>query len=454
MEIESLEALSPLDGRYARATRELARCFCEAALMKYRTLVEVEFLLALCGEPGVEAAPPAGREMRETLKGWCEGFTTADAERIKEFEAVTNHDVKAVEYFLAEKLESTPWASYRPMIHFACTSEDINNLAYALMIKEALSEVILPHFARVLQDLEAKAVSWAAMPMLALTHGQPASPTTLGKEFRVFAERLRRQVHGIRRVEVLGKLNGATGNFCAHHLAYPDVNWPAFSERLIRSLGLVPNRVTTQIEPHDFMAELFDAVRRAAMVLIDLCRDVWGYISLGWIKQARKEGEVGSSTMPHKVNPIDFENAEGNLGLAVALLGHLSEKLPISRWQRDLTDSTVQRNLGVALGHVALALSSLARGLGKIEPNEKAMARALDDNWAVLGEGLQTVMRKWGAPNAYEKLKDLTRGERVGREELVAFVEGLDMPEDEKARLKALTPAAYIGLAEEIAARR
>ena len=450
----ALLALSPLDGRYAGKVDALRPIFSEYGLLKARVKVEVEWLLALAAEPGIVELPPFSDAASIRLRALASGFSTADAARVKEIERTTNHDVKAVEYFIKEQLKND--AELGPaleFVHFACTSEDINNLSYALMLEQGRSEVLLPALDKVIERLRALAHAQAAQPMLSRTHGQTASPTTLGKEIANVVARLQRQRKQIAAVELTGKINGAVGNYNAHVVAYPEIDWPAFAQRFVEGLGLVFNPYTTQIEPHDNVAEIGDAARRANTILVDLARDIWGYISLGYFKQRLKEGEVGSSTMPHKVNPIDFENAEGNLGLANAVLRHLSEKLPISRWQRDLTDSTVLRNMGVALGYAVLAYQSLMTGLNKLELNEAALAADLDDSWEVLAEPIQTVMRRFGVPGAYEKLKDVTRGQAVTREALHGLIRGLDIPQAEKDRLLALTPAGYVGNAAELALR-
>ena len=450
----TLSALSPLDGRYAAKVATLRPIFGEAGLMQRRVLVEVHWLLALAEEPGIVEVAPFGAAAREALLAVASGFSDADAARVKEIEATTNHDVKAIEYFIKEKVAGVAGlAGAKEFIHFACTSEDINNLAYALMLRDARDGVLLPALDAVIAKLRAMAHEHAALPMLSRTHGQTASPTTLGKELANVVARLDRQRRQIAAVEISGKINGAVGNYNAHVAAYPDVDWPAFARAFVESLDLAFNPWTTQIEPHDCIAELGDAVCRANTILIDFARDTWGYISLGYFRQALKAGEVGSSTMPHKVNPIDFENAEGNLGLANALFGHFGAKLPISRWQRDLTDSTVLRALGTAFGHTQVALDALLRGLGKLKVNPERLAADLDANPEVLAEAVQTVMRRYGLPEPYEQLKALTRGQGITRDALRGFVEGLDLPPDAKQRLLALEPASYTGLAKELAQR-
>ncbi|HEU4663139.1 MAG TPA: adenylosuccinate lyase [Dokdonella sp.] len=448
----SLTALSPLDGRYAAKTAALRPIFSEYGLMHRRVQVELRWLLALADEPGIADVPPLSAAARAALLAIGDAFCEADGERIKEIERTTNHDVKAVEYFIKEKVAGHgELAAVKEFIHFACTSEDINNLAYALMLRDARDGVLLPALDAVAARLRALAHEHAALPMLSRTHGQTASPTTLGKEIANVLARLERQRRQVAAVELSGKINGAVGNYNAHVVAYPGVDWPAFARRFVESLGLVFNPYTTQIEPHDCIAEIGDAVRRANTILIDFARDAWGYISLGYFRQQLKAGEVGSSTMPHKVNPIDFENAEGNFGLANALFEHFSAKLPISRWQRDLTDSTVLRALGTAFGHTQVALDALQRGLGKLHAAPERLAADLDASWEVLAEAVQTVMRRYGLPEPYEQLKALTRGHGITRDALRDFVAGLDLPADAKQRLLALTPAGYVGLAAELA---
>jgi len=448
----SLTALSPLDGRYAGKTAALRPVFSEAGLMHRRVVVELRWLLALAGEPGIAEVPPLSQAARAALLAIGDAFSEADGERIKEIERTTNHDVKAVEYFIKEKVAgNTELAAAKEFIHFACTSEDINNLAYALMLRDARDGVLLPALDGVIAKLRDLAHAHAALPMLSRTHGQTASPTTLGKEIANVLARLERQRRQIAAVELTGKINGAVGNYNAHVTAYPEVDWPAFARRFVEDLGLVFNPYTTQIEPHDCIAEIGDAVRRANTILIDFARDVWGYISLGYFRQVLKAGEVGSSTMPHKVNPIDFENAEGNFGLANALFEHFSAKLPISRWQRDLTDSTVLRALGTAFGHTLIALDALLRGLNKLNANPDRLAADLDASWEVLAEAVQTVMRRYGLPEPYEQLKALTRGHGITREALQEFVGKLELPAEARQRLLDLTPASYTGLARELA---
>jgi adenylosuccinate lyase len=452
MSDSALTALSPLDGRYAAKAEALRPIFSEYGLVRARVRVEIEWLLALAAEPGIVELAPFPEAVAARLRALAEDFSVADAARVKEIERTTNHDVKAVEYFIKERLKDD--AELGPaleFVHFACTSEDINNLSYALMLQQAYTTVIAPRTWDVVGTLRAMAHAHADLPMLSRTHGQTASPTTVGKELANVVARLQRQVATMHGIEFPGKINGAVGNYNAHVVAYPDVDWPAFAQRFVESLGLDFNAYTTQIEPHDGIAELCDAQRRINTILVDLCRDVWGYISLGYFRQAVKAGEVGSSTMPHKVNPIDFENAEGNFGLANALLAHFAEKLPISRWQRDLTDSTVLRALGTAFGHTLVALDALQRGLGKLSANEERLAADLDAAWEVLAEPVQTVMRRHGLPNPYEQLKALTRGHGITADSMRDFIAGLDLPADAKARLAALTPATYVGLAARLA---
>ncbi len=449
----SLTALSPLDGRYAAKTAALRPIFSELGLMQRRVLVEVRWLLALADEAKVVEVAPLSASARDALLAIADDFSEADGERIKAIERTTNHDVKAVEYFIKEKIANDKeLGAAKEFIHFACTSEDINNLAYALMLHDAREAVLLPSLDGVIAKLRSLAHEHAALPMLSRTHGQTASPTTLGKEIANVIARLERQRKQIAAVELTGKINGAVGNYNAHVVAYPEVDWPAFSKRFVESLGLVWNPYTTQIEPHDCIAEIGDATRRANTILVDFARDVWGYISLGYFRQTLKAGEVGSSTMPHKVNPIDFENAEGNFGIANALFEHFSAKLPISRWQRDLTDSTVLRALGTAFGHTQIALDALARGLGKLSANPERLAADLDASWEVLAEAVQTVMRRYGLPEPYEQLKALTRGQGITRDALREFVGQLELPADAKQRLLDLTPATYVGLAPQLAA--
>jgi len=454
-ETATLLALSPLDGRYAAKVASLAAHFSEYALIRTRVRVEVAWLEALGAEAAVVEVSPFAPAVGAALRAAADTFSPADAARVKAIERTTNHDVKAVEYWLKERFAGVPEvARVAEFIHFACTSEDVNNLAHGLMLGGARREILLPALGRVVAALRAMAHAHADLPMLSRTHGQPATPTTLGKELANFVARLDRARHALERVPLKGKINGAVGNYNAHLVAYPDVAWEPLAAKVVTGLGLEFNPYTTQIEPHDCMAEFFDAVARANTILIDLDRDVWGYVSLGYFRQRIREGEVGSSTMPHKVNPIDFENSEGNLGLANALLRHLAEKLPVSRWQRDLTDSTVLRNMGVALGYSLLGWVSLEQGLAKLEADPVRLAADLDANWEVLAEPIQTVMRRHGIEQPYEKLKALTRGRGgITRETLHAFIDTLGLPADASVRLKALTPATYIGAAAALARR-
>ena len=455
LSLTALTALSPLDGRYERKVASLRSFFSEFALIKYRVQIEIEWLIALSLEPRIAECPLFSNSTIEALRAASINFSVVDAERIKTIEATTNHDVKAVEYWLRERFnDNAEVTRSKVFIHFACTSEDINNLSHALMLSAAREAVLLPALSRIGDKLQSLAHAHAAVSMLGHTHGQAASPTTLGKEMANVAYRLQRAKSALIKIEMLGKINGAIGNYNAHLSAYPNLDWPAFARQFVESLGLTFNPYTIQIEPHDYMAELFDAIARVNTILIDLNRDIWGYISLGYFKQITKAGEIGSSTMPHKVNPIDFENSEGNLGMANALLRHMAEKLPISRWQRDLTDSTVLRNMGVAFGYSLLAYDSLARGLDKLEVNHTKLAAHLDASWDVLAEPIQTVMRKHGIDDAYEQLKELTRGKGgIDRQSLHAFIRGLSIPDSDKTLLLALTPANYIGLANQLAAK-
>jgi adenylosuccinate lyase len=449
-----LSALSPLDGRYHRQLEPLRKVFSEAGLIRARVRVEVEWLIALASDEDLPEIGPFSGASVQHLRELVAGFSEADAERVKAIEARTNHDVKAIEYWLRERIAGKPELERAAeFIHFACTSEDINNLAYGLMLAEARDWVILGEVDRVIESLTTLAHAHAARPMLSRTHGQPATPTTLGKELANFVHRLRRARERIARIALTGKINGAVGNYNAHVAAYPDVDWEAFARRFVEALGLEFNPYTIQIEPHDCIAELADALARLNTILLDLDRDVWGYVSLGYFRQRVVAGEVGSSTMPHKVNPIDFENSEGNLGLANALLRHLAEKLPVSRWQRDLSDSTVLRNVGVALGHSLLGYESCLKGLGKLDADPERIAADLEANWEVLAEAVQTVMRRYGVAGAYEQLKDLTRGKRLTRDSLAEFIRALPIPEAERERLLALTPATYIGRAADLARR-
>ncbi len=450
----SLTALSPLDGRYQSQVEPLRRWFSEAGLIRLRVQVEVEWLIALAAEPAIVEVPPFSTASIVALRGLAGSFDEAAAKRVKAIERSTNHDVKAVEYWLREAIAPLPdVARVAEFIHFACTSEDINNIAYALMVREARDQILLPEMSRLVDGLKALAHDLAAAPMISRTHGQAATPTTMGKEIANVAFRLAAARDQAAAVRLTAKANGAVGNYNAHLAAYPEVDWEAFSRRFIEAQGLAFNPYTIQIEPHDALVEFFDALGRFNTILVDFDRDMWGYISLGYFRQRVAAGEIGSSTMPHKVNPIDFENSEGNLGIANALLRHFSEKLPISRWQRDLTDSTVLRNIGVAFGHVLIALSACRRGLAKLDADCERMAADLDMNWEVLAEPIQTVMRRYNVAGGYEKLKELTRGRRITREHLHALIGSLPIPEVERARLLALTPATYTGLAASLAAR-
>jgi len=446
----SNKALSPLDGRHAEKVGELARFFSETGLIRSRVAVEVEWLIYICNTLKLDGTAPLQEKERDALRKLYADFQDEFAAEIKEIERTTNHDVKAIEYFLQKVLGVLGRSDLIPFIHFGCTSEDINNLAYAQMLKGGVQTVLLPNLEKMLATLKEMSDAHRKTPMMSHTHGQPASPTTVGKEFKNVGARLFRQFEQLQKAEFLGKMNGATGNFNAHVVTYPEVDWITASRQFVEGLGLTWQRYTTQIDPHDYMAEIFDCLRRINIILIDFSRDTWTYISKGYFKQKVLKGEVGSSTMPHKVNPIDFENAEGNLGLANALFTHFSEKLPISRMQRDLTDSTVLRNVGTAFGYTLLAYKSLSKGLGKLEVNETRLREDLDANWALLSEAIQTVLRRYGVQNAYEQLKELTRGETVTKEKIAEFVEGLDIPEDAKNRLLKLTPDTYIGLASSL----
>ena len=454
MELNELTAVSPLDGRYAAKLAAFRPIFSEWGYMRRRVQVELAWFVAL-SDAGFEEFKPLSKEVRAYLSALLRDFSEADGLAIKQIEKTTNHDVKAVEYWLKSKFAGRPeLEKATEFVHFACTSEDINNTSHALQLKAGRAEVLLPALDAVIARLRALAEQHAAVPMLSRTHGQTASPTTVGKEFANVVVRLQGARQRIADVKLMGKMNGAVGNYNAHLAAWPGFDWERFAREVVEQrLGLVFNPYTIQIEPHDWMAELFDAVARSNTILIDLARDIWGYVSLGYFRQRLKDGEVGSSTMPHKVNPIDFENAEGNLGLANALLAHLSQKLPVSRWQRDLTDSTVLRNMGVALGYTTLAHDSLARGLDKLEPDRARLAADLDAAWEVLAEAVQTVMRRHGLPEPYEQLKALTRGKSVTRDSLAAFIDGLALPMDEKVRLKAMSPSSYTGCAAALARR-
>ncbi|MGO2234258.1 MAG: adenylosuccinate lyase [Marinomonas sp.] len=446
MELTSLNAISPIDGRYGSKTNVLRRSVSEYGLLRMRVIVEVRWLQALAKHPQIVEVPALSNEASALLDQLADNFSEADAQAIKDIEKTTNHDVKAVEYFIKNKMaDNAELAAISEFVHFACTSEDINNLSHALMLREALEEGITPELKNVIKAVQDLAIEHAEQSMLSRTHGQTASPTTVGKEMANVAARLSRQLKQIENVEFLGKINGAVGNYNAHLSAYPDVDWQAHAETFVTSLGLTWNPYTTQIEPHDYIAELYDAICRFNTILIDFDRDVWGYISMGFFKQKTIAGEIGSSTMPHKVNPIDFENSEGNLGIANAIMGHLSAKLPISRWQRDLTDSTVLRNLGVGLAHSLIAYQATLKGISKLEINAARLEADLNNAWEVLAEPIQTVMRRYGIESPYEKLKELTRGRTIDQATIEAFVDTLEMPEQAKAELKALTPSTYIG---------
>ncbi|MCP5416443.1 MAG: adenylosuccinate lyase [Chromatiaceae bacterium] len=450
MKLSSLTAISPVDGRYGSKCTELRSIFSEYGLIRFRVLVEIRWLEALSNHPGIPEVPKLSEAALRLLEQMIDDFDIGDAERVKEIERTTNHDVKAVEYLLKEKIKGNcELEAISEFFHFACTSEDINNLAHALMLQQGCTKVLLPQMNALISAITSLAREHADKPMLCRTHGQPASPSTLGKEMANVVYRLRRQRDQVGQVELLGKINGAVGNYNAHISAYPEIDWPGFAKQFVTSLGLTWNPYTIQIEPHDYMAELFDAIARFNNIVIDFCRDIWGYISLGYFKQKTIAGEVGSSTMPHKVNPIDFENGEGNMGIANALFGHLAQKLPISRWQRDLTDSTVLRNMGVGIAYTQIALQSVVRGISKLEVNKLRLTADLDDNWEVLAEPIQTVMRRYGIEKPYEKLKQLTRGQRISAEEIRHFIDGLDLPEEAKSRLKMLSPATYTGNAAE-----
>tara|TARA_R110001592_G_scaffold38609_1_gene127206 strand:- start:43482 stop:44858 length:1377 start_codon:yes stop_codon:yes gene_type:complete len=446
MKLSALSAVSPIDGRYGGKTEPLREVFSEFGLIKRRVLVEIRWLQCLAAHAGIAEVPGLSKEATRVLENITDKFSEVDARRIKDIEATTNHDVKAVEYFIKERFEGNDeLKNISEFVHFACTSEDINNLAHALMLKDGLNDVLLPTMNNIANALSELATNSADAAMLSRTHGQTASPTTMGKEVANVVARLRRQLDQLGKLAFLGKINGAVGNYNAHLSAYPDVDWQANAESFVTSLGLTWNAYTTQIEPHDYMAELFDALARFNTVLIDFNRDIWGYISLGYFKQRTIAGEVGSSTMPHKVNPIDFENAEGNLGLANAILQHMSAKLPISRWQRDLTDSTVLRNMGVGAAYSLIAYQSALKGIGKLELNEARLALDLDNSWEVLAEPIQTVMRRYGIEKPYEKLKELTRGQDMSAEVIQEFVSKLNLPDAARKELLALTPASYIG---------
>ncbi len=454
MQLSPLTAISPVDGRYGNKVTELRSFFSEFGLIKYRVQVEVRWLQALGAAEQLSEVGPFSASTLANLDSIISDFSESDATRVKEIEATTNHDVKAVEYFLKEKSQGNPeLEAATEFWHFACTSEDINNLSHALMLKDSMEIIISPLMRKLTEAIKQLAKDHKQIPMLSRTHGQPASPSTLGKEFANVYMRLQRQLQQVESIAILGKINGAVGNYNAHLSAYPDFDWHQFSEKFVTNLGLSWNPYTTQIEPHDYIAELFDAVARFNTILLDFDRDIWGYIALGHFKQKTVAGEIGSSTMPHKVNPIDFENSEGNLGIANALMQHLASKLPVSRWQRDLTDSTVLRNLGVGFAHSAISYLSTLKGIGKLEVNEASLASELEKNWEVLAEPIQTVMRKYGIEKPYEKLKDLTRGKRISAPDVAEFIDGLELPDNVKTQLKSLTPASYIGQAVELVDR-
>lgn len=446
MELSNLTAISSVDGRYGRQTAALRPIFSEFGLIRYRVIVEIHWLQALAAHENIKEIPSLSKEAQHFLNELISNFNETQAQRVKTIEKTTNHDVKAVEYFLKESIANVPeLVNISEFFHFACTSEDINNLSYALMLKEAREQALLPQMDTIINAIKELAHRYAEIPMLARTHGQPASPTTLGKEMANVAYRLQRQRAQIAQVDILGKINGAVGNYNAHLSAYPELDWSAFSKAFVESLNLTWNPYTTQIEPHDYIAELFDAIARFNTIVLDFSRDIWSYISIGYFKQRTIAGEVGSSTMPHKVNPIDFENAEGNLGVANALFHHLASKLPISRWQRDLSDSTVLRVLGVGAAHSVIAYSSCLKGISKLEVNESALMNDLKDAWEVLAEPIQTVMRRYSIAEPYEKLKALTRGQNINKETLQTFISSLEIPDAEKQRLLTMTPSTYIG---------
>lgn len=450
MQLSELTAISPIDGRYGSRLGDLKEIFSEFGLIKNRVKVEVSWLRMLANHPGVPEVPKLSSAAENHLMKLVDEFSLEMAQRIKDIEATTNHDVKAVEYLIKEHFEGNDELNaISEFVHFACTSEDINNLAYALMLKDARTDVVVPKMQELIDKIAGMASDMANIPMMSRTHGQPASPTTVGKEFANVAYRLQRQVKQLMNVQIMGKINGATGNYNAHLAAYPAINWYELTEQFVQSLGLAWNPYTIQIEPHDYIAEYFHVMQRFNTILIDFDRDIWSYISIGFFKQKTVAGEIGSSTMPHKVNPIDFENSEGNLGMANAIFDHLSQKLPISRWQRDLTDSTVLRNLGVGVGHTMISLASTMKGLSKLEVNAQAMADDLNSNWEVLAEAIQTVMRRYAIEQPYEKLKELTRGRRVNQQIMQDFVDGLDLPDEAKQSLREMTPASYIGNATQ-----
>jgi adenylosuccinate lyase len=450
MESSPLTAISPIDGRYADKAEALRFVFSEYGLMRHRVLIEIRWLQALSSHSAITEVPVFSESANELLESIIVKFDPARAQRVKQIEKTTNHDVKAIEYFLKEQVADDPELSkVSEFLHFACTSEDINNLSHALMLKTGNNEVLMPALGEIIDSIKSLAHQHADVAMMSRTHGQPASPTTLGKEMANVAYRLDRQITQISKLDMLGKINGAVGNYNAHLVAYPDVDWPEFAKQFVESLGIRFNPYTTQIEPHDYIAELFDALCRCNIILIDFCRDIWSYISIGYFRQKTIDGEVGSSTMPHKVNPIDFENAEGNLGMANAILGHLAQKLPISRWQRDLTDSTVLRNLGSGFAYSLIALDSLQRGISKLEVNHVAIDQDLGQNWEVMAEPIQTVMRRYGVEQPYEKLKALTRGQQINAQIIREFVQSLDIPDHARQQLIDMTPDTYIGNADQ-----
>ena len=454
LELKELTAISPIDGRYARHTGALRELLSEYGLIRFRVLVELRWFQCLASEPGIPELPPLSAQQDKAIDEIIDGFNIEDAGRVKAFEATTNHDVKAIEYLVKEKLSAVDGlAPHIEFVHFACTSEDINNLSHGLMLQGAMKSAIEPLMTDVIDAVASLAKKHAATPMLSRTHGQVASPTTMGKELANVVARLKRQLATVQNTALLGKINGAVGNYNAHVSAYPDVDWLALSEQFVTQLGLTWNPYTTQIEPHDYIAELFQAICRFNTILLDFDRDIWSYISIGYFKQKKVDGETGSSTMPHKVNPIDFENSEGNLGLANALLSHLAEKLPVSRWQRDLTDSTVLRNVGVGLSYSLIAYHSALKGIGKLELNEDALAKDLEQSWEVLAEPIQTIMRKHGIAEPYEKLKAMTRGESLSRQRISSMLDELDLPENVKKDILSLTPANYIGEAQRLVSR-
>jgi adenylosuccinate lyase len=446
MSLTSLNAISPIDGRYHNKTKQLKDYFSEYALIRYRVIVELRWLQQLAVNPGIKEVPDLSESANSFIESLIDNFNESDAQTIKDTEAVTNHDVKAVEYFIKDKLnENNELEPIKEFVHFACTSEDINNLSYGLMLKDYRSDSLLPELKQLIDAIRERAHEYADTPLLSRTHGQTATPSTMGKEFANTVARLSRQYQQIEQTELLGKINGAVGNYNAHIVTYPEVDWASNANEFVNKLGLSWNPYTTQIEPHDYVAELFSAISRFNTILIDFNRDVWGYISQGYFKQKLVAGEVGSSTMPHKVNPIDFENSEGNLGMANAIMHHLAEKLPISRWQRDLTDSTVLRNIGVGFAHGTIAYQAALKGISKLMLDADVLAQDLDDSWEVLAEAIQTVMRRYDIPEPYEKLKALTRGQKINAEVLAGFVETLDLPEPVKQELKKLSPGTYIG---------